>query len=185
MMKRIQINKKVGKGRVRVSRTSTPNVSFAPKRGVTLNSAHGVRLSKSFKGVQLAFQNTNFILRGRWSSKGGTNLNLSKSGVSLSQRTKFGTFNLTNPNRSSANLFGINVRGKKAANALAALMVVEAIFRILLLALRTIPIVIRLAIYAANVLLEIVKFTFAVILYIFLGLPRELLSKNPKSRKRF
>jgi hypothetical protein len=183
-MKRIQINKKFGKGRVRVSRTSAPNVSFAPRRGFTLNSSHGIRLSKSFKGVQLAFQNTNFILRGRRSSKGGTNVNLSKSGVSLSQRTKFGTFNLINPNRSSANLLGMNIRGKKAANALAALVVLEGVFKMLLFAFRSIPTVIRLAIYAANVLLEIVKFTFSVILYIFLGLPKELLSKNPKSWKR-
>ena len=89
-MKRIEINKKVGKGRVRVSRTSEPNVSTSPAKGVTLNSAHGVRLSKSWGGVQTAFQNSRFILRGRWSTKTDTNVNLSKSGLSISQKTNFG-----------------------------------------------------------------------------------------------
>ena len=126
-MKRIQIDKKVGPARVRVSRTGGPNVSAAPARGVTLNSAHGLRLSKSWNGLQLALQNDNTRVRGRWSSKGGTNVNLSKSGLSLSQKTSFGTMNITNPNRSSVNVAGINMRGKKASETLALMLVVQAL----------------------------------------------------------
>lgn len=134
-MKRIEINKKIGKGRVCVSRTSAPNVSVSPAKGVTVNSSRGVRLAKSWGGVQTAFQNSRFILRGRWSSKTGTNVNLSKSGLSLSQKTNFGTLNISHPGRSSASILGVNFRGRKAAQTVAVLTVMEFLFKSTLLVL--------------------------------------------------
>ena len=44
----------------------------------------------------------------------GLNLNASKSGLSLSQTNLLRTYNFSNPNRSSANILGIEIRGKKA-----------------------------------------------------------------------
>ena len=146
-MKRIGINKKLGKGRVRVSRTSTPNISETPAEGVTINSAHGLRLSRSWGGLQAALQNSTFILKGRWASKSDTNLNLSKSGLSVSQRTSFGTLNITNPNRSSANIFGVNLRGKKAAKIVGVLALIEFAVRATLAIFSLTLIIVRLAIY--------------------------------------
>ena len=120
LFKRIQIdwaliNKKI---RFRLARTSLPkpSLSWHPLRGFSLNSTHGARVSKTFKGITLGFQNLNFVFRGRWSSSFfGMNLNASKSGFSASQTNIFGTYNFLNPNRSSANILGIQFRGKKAA----------------------------------------------------------------------
>lgn len=167
-MKRIEINKKVGKGRVRVSRTSSPNVSTSPVKGVTLNSAHGIRLSKSWGGVQAAFQNKRFILRGRWSTKTNTNVNLSKSGLSLSQKTNFGTLNLTNPNRSSASILGINFRGKKAAQTVAILTLLEFIFKILLLTLSLAPLVLRTILFSFILIFKLLVFMGNIIIYSFI-----------------
>ena len=115
-MKRIEVNRKVGPGRVRVSRTGGANVSVQPAKGVTLNTAHGLRVARSWSGVQLALQGKRVILRGRWTAGDGkTNLNLSKSGVSVSHKTAAGTLNITHPKRSSASIGGIQVRGKDAA----------------------------------------------------------------------
>ena len=164
-MKRIEINKKVGKGRVRVSRTSTPNVSTSPAKGVTLNSAHGIRLSKSWGGVQTAFQNKRFILRGRWSTQTDTNVNLSKSGLSLSQKTNFGTLNLTNPNRSSASIFGINFRGKKAAQTVAILTLLEFLLKLLWLIIRLVPLVLRGIVYSLNLIFRLLIFSLNLLVY--------------------
>ena len=142
-MKRIEINKRVGKGRVRVSRTSEPNVSTSPVKGVTLNSAHGVRLSKSWGGVQTAFQNSRFILRGRWSTKTDTNVNLSKSGLSISQKQTLEHSTLQINNRSSASILGINFRGKKAAQTVAILALLEFLFKFLMVILSLVPLVLR------------------------------------------
>ena len=177
-MKRIQLNKKVGKGRVRASRTSRPNVSVGSKKGVTLNSAHGVRLAKTFKGCQLAFQNTSFILKGRWSNRDGTNINLSKTGASLSQKTRFGTYNVIKPTRSSATLLGVNFRGQKAANALAVLVLIEFILRFILLCLKSVPVIVRGLVYLAVASWSLVKLTGSLLLFIFLGLPVELFGKD-------
>ena len=164
-MKRIEINKKVGKGRVRVSRTSEPNLSTSPVKGVTINSAHGVRLSKSWGGVQTAFQNSRFILRGRWTSKTETNVNLSKSGLSLSQKTNFGTLNLTNPNRSSASILGINFRGKKAAQTVAILTLIEFLFKSIWLVLSLVPIVLRLIAISINLAFRFLIFSWNLVVY--------------------
>lgn len=80
----------------------------------TGNTAHGFRVSTTpAKNTQLAFQNGRFVLRGRYGS-GPTKLNLSKTGVTVSTRNRLGTFNWVKPNRSSAKIAGVQVRGKNA-----------------------------------------------------------------------
>jgi len=114
--KRIEINERIGSFRARLSRTSGASVSASPFKGITLNSKHGARVSKTYKGMTLGFQNLNNVVRGRWSSKDGkVNLNVSKSGFSVSLRNSFGVLNLKNPKRSSASFLGIQVRGQFAA----------------------------------------------------------------------
>src|SRR6056300_608145 len=118
--KRIEINWAIfsKKTRFRLARTTfpKPSLSWHPFRGFSLNTTHGARVSKTFKGVTLGFQNLSFVFRGRWSlSIFGLNLNASKSGFSFSQTNLLGTYNFSNPNRSSANILGIQIRGKKAA----------------------------------------------------------------------
>lgn len=82
---------------------------------LTGNTSRGVRVSATpAKNTQVAFQNGRFVLRGRYSA-GPMRLNLSKSGLSLSARNRMGSFNLTNPGRSSAKIAGVQVRGKAAA----------------------------------------------------------------------
>lgn len=117
--KRIELNLPLSRSiRFRLSRTNLPMpaLSWHPFRGFSLNTRHGASVAKTFSGITLGFQNTRFTFKGRWESRlFGINLNLSKSGFSLSQRNMLGTYNFSNPNRSSANLFGVQIRGKKAA----------------------------------------------------------------------
>lgn len=145
------------KTRIRFSRTSfpKPSLSWHPLRGFSLNTTHGARVSKTWKGFTLGFQNLNFVFRGRWSSGFfGLNLNASKSGFSLSQTNLLGSYNFSNPNRSSASILGIQIRGKKAAPwALLGLWISLPIhfFKLLIvltqLVLQVIEVVIRLAIW--------------------------------------
>lgn len=82
---------------------------------LTANTTQGFRVSGTpLKNTQLAMQNGRFILRGRY-GRGPARLNLSKSGVTFSTRNQLGTFNWVKPNRSSAKLAGVQVRGKNAA----------------------------------------------------------------------
>jgi len=114
-IKRIELNKGTSKFRLRFSRTGGASASVHPLKGLTLNTKHGLRLSKTFKGLTLGFQNGNSTVRGRWSSKNQLlNVNLSKSGFSLSSKSRFGNYNFTNPNRSSFKFAGIQIRGKNA-----------------------------------------------------------------------
>ncbi len=103
---------------IRVSRTGGVSVRAQAKAAglnVTVNSQQGVRVSTQLaKGTQVALQNGRVQLRGRY-GKGPHKVNLSKSGVTVSSRNALGTFNWVKPNRSSAKLFGVQVRGKKAA----------------------------------------------------------------------
>ncbi len=115
-LKRIEIKAGSPKFRIRASRTGGLNAAIHPLRGLTYNTKHGLRMSKTFKGLTLGFQGGNTVVRGRWSSENGLlNLNLSKSGFTLSSRSKHGTYNITRPNRSSFKFAGIQLRGKKAA----------------------------------------------------------------------
>ena len=180
-MKRIEINKRIGPARLRVSRTSAPNVSVNPARGVTLNSAHGVRLSRSWRGFNLALQNKRVILRGRWSHKAsGINLNLSKSGVSVSKRTALGTLNFSHPKRSSAKVAGIQIRGMDAAiiNGIAlllqlALFVGELLVRALAWLLNMV--VLPVLCWAAGVLQQLVPLLVWALAFVLFDLPRQLL----------
>jgi len=104
---------------LRASRTGGVSLRAQTKAAglnVTGNTRHGIRISTRIgKGTNIALQNGRVRLRGRY-GKGPTKLNLSKSGFSVSTKNTLGTFNWTNPNRSSAKLFGVQMRGKKAAN---------------------------------------------------------------------
>ncbi|MBG58808.1 MAG: DNA-binding protein [Porticoccus sp.] len=94
---------------------------------LTANSSHGFRVSRTVgKNTQMVMQNGRFVLRGRYGS-GPTKLNLSKTGMTVSTRNELGTFNWVKPNRSSAKLFGVQVRGKNAAYAQAAYLVLTAV----------------------------------------------------------
>ena len=94
---------------------------------LTANATHGFRVSRTVgKKTQMAMQNGRFVLRGRYGS-GPTKLNLSKSGMTVSTRNELGTFNWVKPNRSSAKLLGVQVRGKNAVYAHIAYVVVTAI----------------------------------------------------------
>ena len=111
-MKRIEIKEKVGSVKIRGSRTGGVNMSSSPFKGVTLNSKNGLRVSQSFKGLFVGIQNARSVFRGRWSS-GSMNVNLSKSGFSLSSKNPLGTINFINPNRSSGKILGLQFRGSK------------------------------------------------------------------------
>ena len=104
---------------LRASRTGGVSLRAQTKAAgltVTGNTKRGVRVSTRIaKGTNVALQNGRLRLKGRY-GKGPTKLNLSKSGVSVSTKNALGTFNWTNPNRSSAKIGGIQMRGKKAAN---------------------------------------------------------------------
>lgn len=83
---------------------------------LTANTKHGFRVSTTpLKNTQLALQNGRFVLKGRY-GRGPFNLNLSKSGLTASNRNRLGSFNWIKSNRSSAKLFGVQLRGRKAAN---------------------------------------------------------------------
>ena len=105
---------------LRVSRTGGASLRAQAKAAglnLTANSQHGVRVSSSVgKNTQIAMQNGRFVLRGRY-GKGPTKVNLSKSGITLSTHNQLGSFNWIKPNRSSAKMFGVQIRGKNAAAA--------------------------------------------------------------------
>lgn len=115
---------------LRVSRTGGVSLRAQAKAAglnVTANSQHGLRLSgRVAKNTQLAMQHGRFVLRGRY-GKGPTKLNLSKTGVSVSTRNELGSFNWVKPNRSSAKVFGVQMRGRKAANAQMAFMLLSLV----------------------------------------------------------
>lgn len=102
----------------RASRTGGASVRAQTKVGgvnVTANSKHGVRASKKIApGTRVAFQRGRFQLIGRW-SKGPFSFNLSKTGGSISAKNKRGSYNITNPKRSSFKVGGMHFRGQKAA----------------------------------------------------------------------
>lgn len=102
----------------RASRTGGVSVRAQRQIGgltVTANSKHGLRASaKVAPGLRVANQSGRWQLIGRW-KQGPFRYNLSKRGGSVSVANKAGSFNLSNPNRSSFKAGGIQLRGKKAA----------------------------------------------------------------------
>jgi hypothetical protein len=112
---------------------------------VTGNTKRGIRVSTRLaKGTNVAFQNGRFRLRGRY-GRGPTKLNLSKSGMSVSTRNALGTFNWTNPNRSSAKVAGIQMRGKKAAN-------LQMIYLLVMLVVNLVKLAAMLLVWTAQLL---------------------------------
>ncbi len=112
--------------------------------GFTVNTRHGARLSVGAgKGTQIALQGGRFILRGRYGG-GPTRLNVSKTGASLSTRNALGTFNWTHPNRSSAKIAGVQLRGRRAAQLQIAYLALAAAAAALRLLLAALGVVVRL-----------------------------------------
>lgn len=144
--------------RLRVSRTSGVNTAYHPIKGATLNPRYGLRVSKSFKGLLLGFQGKNAVFRGRWDFLNGLlNVNLAKSGLSLSSRTKFGTLNWSKPQYSSFSLLGIQLRGKKAFQyALIGLLIFIAYSAFLL----TLKLVIWLTIFFVQLFFQVLMITY-------------------------
>lgn len=182
LFKRIEINWAIfsKKTRFRLARTTFPKPAFSwhPFRGFSLNTSHGARISKTFKGVTLGFQNLRFVFRGRWSSSVfGLNLNASKSGFSLSQTNLLGTYNFSNPNRSSANILGIQLRGKKAAPwALIGfwlslpIYLVKLLFGLITTLIQLIEILLRLVIWILMIVWSLNLWLASIIWHIAIGL---------------
>ena len=164
----LKSHSKSSKFRLRASRTSGINAAVHPLSGITFNTKHGLRASKTFKGLTLGFQKGNSVVRGRWSTKNGLfNLNLSKSGFSLSSKSKYATFNFSNPNRSSFKMGGIQLRGKKAKG----LAFIATVFNLIPFIINTIialPIMMfRILISIFNILEFFVKLTINVFIFFF------------------
>jgi len=185
--KRIEVNEKVAGVRGRASRTGGATAAVSPVKGITLNSKHGARVSKTFSGLTLGFQNLNSVVRGRWSS-GGMNLNLSKSGFTFSTKGLFGTYNLLRPKRSSATVAGIQVRGTAGMIISAIGVLVEFAISMIKLAwgiakfagivlVRLIPILLWLGQLAWNLIMLAGSF----IIYLILDFPKQIFSRETKS----
>lgn len=189
--KRIEakLHSKNSRLRFRASRTGGANASIHPLRGLTLNTKHGLRLSKTFKGLTLGFQGRNSILRGRWNIGKNFNLNLSKSGLSASVKSSFGTYNFKNPNRSSFKFAGIQIRGKKAAGwaflfAIPNIVggMIKLIFNILRFFMWVMKpllflfgIALRVVLYILGIFLKILFYIFAVFVQVFLIWPLNII----------
>ena len=175
--KRIEVNEEIGPVRLRASRTGGASVSTSPIKGITLNSQHGVRVSKTFKGLTLGLQNSRGVFRGRWSA-GGMNVNLSKSGFSLSARNSFGTVNLTNPKRSSGRIMGVQVRGSAGLFIALAGTIIHlsylAIRTFIVLVIRSIPIFL----WVSEITWKFIIFLLSLAAYVTLDLPRQLFRKT-------
>ena len=149
-MKRIEINQALinERTRFRASRTGGLSAAWHPFRGVTFNTQHGFRVSKTRKGLTAGFQQGNFVFRGRWNLGKQFRLNLSKTrGFSLSWKNSLGAFNLTRPQYSSAKFLGIHVRGKKAHD-------LQQMYAIFWLSWKAISLGFQLLIFALQLLLQ-------------------------------
>lgn len=189
----LKAHSKNAKVRLRASRTGGANAAYHPVRGITFNTKYGVRASKTFKGLTLGFQGKNAVFRGRWSSKNGLlNTNLSRSGLSFSTKSKYGTYNWTKPNYSSFKFAGIQLRGKNAAGLafiFAILTLIPALikfaFNLLVFAFRATVFIVRCLIFLFSlafrllglmirVLFSLSVLIFNVGLFLFWDLPRQL-----------
>jgi len=173
-LKRIEINEKVGPGRVRVSRTGGVSASVSPLKGFTLNTKHGARVSKTYKGLTLGLQNFNSVVRGRWSTKKeGLNVNLSKSGLSVSAKNSLGTFNLKNPNRSSATFAGVQIRGKNAAWIAGFGFILDLTIKILKISIVILQRVTLIAAWAIVTLWDLLKLIGSTTIFLIVDLPKQ------------
>jgi hypothetical protein len=177
-LKRIELkaHSKNSKVRLRASRTGGLNAAYHPVRGITLNTKYGLRASKTFKGLTLGVQGRRTVFRGRWSSKNGLlNANLSRSGLSFSTKSKYGTYNWTRPNYSSFKFAGIQLRGKNASGLafiFAVITLIPAIIQLafysLIFAFQTAVFLLRFSFGAASFLFRLVMFISAVLMRILL-----------------
>jgi len=103
---------------VRISRTGGAGLRQSSKAGgftFTGSTSQGFRATANVgKGTQVSSQNGRVILRGRYGVGKSSNVNLSRSGLSLSTRMPSGTVNWMSPGRSSATVAGVTIRGSKA-----------------------------------------------------------------------
>ena len=115
---------------LRASRTGGVAARVEQKVGpanLTANTVKGVRVSTRLaRGARVALQNGSFRFIGRWNS-GPLNLNVSKTGASASVKNKAGAFNFLKPQYSSFKLAGVQVRGKKAAQAQAVYVIITSL----------------------------------------------------------
>lgn len=115
---------------LRASRTGGVSLRAQTKAAglnLTTNSRHGLRVSRTVgKNTQMALQSGRFVLRGRYGN-GPTKLNLSKTGMTVSTRNELGSFNWVKPNRSSAKVLGVQVRGKNAVYAHVVFVAIKAV----------------------------------------------------------
>lgn len=186
-LKRVELkaHSKNSKFRVRASRTSGINAAFHPLRGLTFNTKYGMRVSKTFKGLTLGFQGGNTVVRGRWSSENGLlNLNLSKSGFSLSSKSKFGTYNISNPNRSSFKFAGVQLRGKKAAGPALFFTIltlipvlIQGIFSLLIFAFYATSFLLKLSINILIIFFRVLSVIYNLALLVLIDIPKQLINK--------
>lgn len=189
----LKAHSKNAKVRLRASRTGGANAAYHPVRGITFNTKYGVRASKTFKGLTLGFQGKNAVFRGRWSSKNGLlNTNLSRSGLSFSTKSKYGTYNWTKPNYSSFKFAGIQLRGKNAAGlafifAILTLIpvLIKFAFNLLLFAFHATVFIARCCIFVLSLLFKVLvlllrilfvllSVIFNLTLFLLWDLPRQL-----------
>jgi len=103
---------------VRISRTGGAGLRQSSKAGgftFTGSTSEGFRETvNAGKGPKIRSKNGRVILRGRYGVGKSSNVNLSRSGLSLSTRMPSGTVNWLSPGRSSATVAGVTIRGSKA-----------------------------------------------------------------------
>tara|TARA_B110000503_G_scaffold141697_2_gene235978 strand:+ start:23 stop:619 length:597 start_codon:yes stop_codon:yes gene_type:complete len=169
-LKRIEakVHSDDSKIRIRASRTSGINASAKLSGNVTYNTKHGLRASKTFNGLTIGVQNGTSILKGRWSTQNKLiNLNLAKSGLSVSITSKFGTLNLKNPNRSSFKFGGIQIRGKKAAGPATIFALMTLLYVVVKWVLHFTYAHIKLLVFITRYIL-VLSYNFIFLLYVFL-----------------
>lgn len=185
-LKRVELkaHSKNSKFRIRASRTSGINAAVHPLRGLTFNTKYGMRVSKTFKGLTLGFQGGESVVRGRWSSENGLlNLNLSKSGFSLSSKSKFGTYNISNPNRSSFKFAGVQLRGKKAAGPALFFTIltlipvlIQGIFSSIAFIFYATIFLLKLSINIAIIFFRVLYVIYNFVLLVLIDIPKQLLN---------
>jgi hypothetical protein len=175
--KRIEINKKVGAVRVRASRTGGASLSTSPTRGITLNTKHGLRLSKTFKGLTLGTQNSRSVVRGRWGTD-NTKINLSKSGFSVSQKNALGTYNFRRPKLSSANIMGVQVRGALGRDLALAGLAISLITVLIQLAFWLLWLAFSVAVVVIRFSYRLILFLGSLLIFLLIDLPRQLRAKQ-------
>lgn len=177
--------------RVRASRTGGVNAAYHPLRGLTFSTKYGMRASKTFKGLTLGFQGGNTVVRGRWSTKNQLlNLNLSKSGFSVSSKSEYGTYNFTHPYRSSFKFAGIQLRGKKAAGpafffTLLTLIpyIFSFVFNLLTLSFRITLFILRVIIAFIPTFIDLAYLIVNIVLFITVDTPKQLYNIFTKTDK--